>query len=315
MDMAVMNNWTSLAAGAPWLNLIASVVGFAMIVTLVMALFGHSGRTEISPQRQIAVAMGQADRHTVFESEILAPLTWLLLNLVEKLAIPRTKHRLRAVLIAAGSPNFYTAEEYLTLSVLWGLAIGMLLGLANLAFQGSFSFAAGGIGFVMGAGATLYRVYDMARKRVRRIGLRVPYTLDLVALAMGAGSTFAEAVKTVVREAPDDPMNAELNTMLAEMSLGTTRRQALVNLADRVRLESLRSIVASIIQAEELGTPVGDVLKDQASLLRLHRSVRAEKLAALASVRILLPSVLILLSVVLTVFAPVIIRAIRGELF
>ena len=143
----------------------------------------------------------------------------------------------------------------------------------------------------------------------------MPYTLDLVSLAMGAGATFTEAVRTVVREDPEHPFNVELNTVLAEVGLGTTRQQALRNMIDRIALESLRSIVAAIIQAEALGSPLSDVLKGQADLMRLQRSVRAEKLAAQASVRILLPGVLILVSVVLTIFAPLIILAVRGELF
>jgi len=99
------------------------------------------------------------------------------------------------------------------------------------------------------------------------------------------------------------------------MDLGTTRRAALQNLAERVPIEMLRSIVASVIQAEELGTPLSDVLHSEATLLRLQRSVRAENAAAVASVRILLPSLLILMSVVLAVFAPAIVRAVKRGLF
>lgn len=313
---------TNLSAGAAvmlgWLDpltLLIGVTGFLAIVVTVVVLFGHTGRTEISPQRQIAIATGQDDRHTVFESEILSPLMWLLLQLAQTLAIPRAKLRLRAMLVAAGSPNFYTSEEYLAIAMLWGMTVGLGLGVLNLLAYGTFSLVAFFIGLFLGGGIPLYYIYDMARKRIRAISRRVPYTLDLVALAMGAGSTFTEAVKTVIREDPAEPMNAEFGTVLAEIDLGATRKQALASLAERVPLESLRSIVASIVQAEELGTPVGDVLRSQSSLLRLQRSVRAEKLAALASVRILVPSVLILLSVVITVFAPVIIRAVRGELF
>jgi tight adherence protein C len=156
---------------------------------------------------------------------------------------------------------------------------------------------------------------DKAGKRIRLISRHVPYALDLIALAMGAGATFTEAVRTVVREDPEHPFNVELNTVMAEIELGTTRAQALRNLADRIPLEGLRSIIAAIIQAEGLGTPLSDVLKQQSNLLRLQRSVRAEKLAAAASVRILVPSLLILISVVLTIFAPIIIRAVKGELF
>ena len=68
-------------------------------------------------------------------------------------------------------------------------------------------------------------------------------------------------------------------------------------------------------QAEELGTPLGDVLHDQATLLRLQRSVRAENAAASASVRILIPCLLLVIAVILAVFGPAIIRAVRGGLF
>ena len=103
--------------------------------------------------------------------------------------------------------------------------------------------------------------------------------------------------------------------MLAEMELGTTRRRALENMAKRVPLDQLRSIISSVVQAEELGTPLADVLHSQANLLRLHRSVRAENAAAVASVRILVPSLLILMAVILAEFAPAILRAISGGLY
>lgn len=305
----------ALTISLPLLTAATSVVGFAMVVVGIVGLFGHTGRTEMSPQRQIAIATGSADRRTVFELELLAPVMWLLLQLSEKLSVPQFKQRLRATLIAAGSPSFYTAEEYLALSLLWGIALAVGLGLLHWLAFGSLSVFVMGFGVVAGVAGVLYYIHDVARRRVRQIARSVPYSLDLIALAMGAGSTFTEAVRTVVSETPSDPLNVEFGTVLTEMDLGATRRTALGNLADRVPLESLRSIVASIMQAEALGTPMGQVLKNQSGLLRRHRSVRAEKLAALASVRILIPSLLILLSVVLTVFAPVIIRAVRGELF
>ncbi len=240
---------------------------------------------------------------------------WLLLQLMERLDTPKFKRRLRRTLIAAGSPNFYTAQEYLAFAMLWGLLMAVGLTMLNWMALGSFSAVAACVGFAVGVAAPLYYIHDAAGRRTSVIARHVPYSLDLISLAMGAGSTFTEALRTVVREAPADPLNVEFNTVLTEMDLGTTRRKALLNMADRVPLESLRSIVASILQAEELGTPMTQVLGNQAELLRRHRSARAEKLAALASVRILIPSLLILLSVVLTVFAPIIIRAIRGELF
>ena len=68
------------------------------------------------------------------------------------------------------------------------------------------------------------------------------------------------------------------------------------------------ALSATLNQAETLGTPLSQILKVQSSMLRMNRSVRAEKLSASASLRILIPSMLILMAVVLVVFSPFIIR-------
>ncbi|RKY25718.1 MAG: hypothetical protein DRP83_05850, partial [Planctomycetota bacterium] len=151
--------------------------------------------------------------------------------------------------------------------------------------------------------------------RLETITRQLPYALDLISLAMGAGATFTEAVETIVSEEDNGAINVELRALLAEIELGTTRKTALENLARRVPLESMRNLVASVAQAEQLGTALGDVLHDQASLMRMQRSVRAENKAAIAGVRILVPCLLLVMAVILTIFAPAIIRIIQDGLF
>ena len=77
----------------------------------------------------------------------------------------------------------------------------------------------------------------------------------------------------------------------------------------------MKAIAASVIQAEELGTPLHKVLHDQSTLLRLQRTVRAENAAAVASVRILMPCLLIVMAVMLIVFAPAIVKFTKHGLF
>lgn len=289
---------------------------FCAIVLLVVGLFGQRGETEMTAERQMALAVGHADRDTLFENPLAQPIMWLLLRVAVWLPAPNFKRTLRRQLITAGNPNFYSHEEFLAVALLMGLVLALLAEILMLLVdQGRLSFSMPLAGMVFGFGGTVYGLFGQAARRVRNISKRVPYTLDLISLAMGAGATFTEAVRTVVREDPTHPFNVELNTVLAEMELGTTRRQALTSLSERIPLDGLRSIIAAVVQAEQLGTPLSDVLKQQADLLRLQRSVRAEKAAASASVRILLPGVLILISVVLTVFGPVIIRALKGQLY
>jgi tight adherence protein C len=309
---------TGLAAYALWMDkegarpalemAAASAAVLASAALAVSAAFAQPGAIRMSPQRASALATGHADRRTLFENIWTRPILWLLLLLSHRLAAPRVKAWLRKTLIAAGSPNFYTPEEYLALSLLGGLVLGALLSGLNFLAWGEPSTVAFVGGTFIGAGLMLYHIRDRAGKRIREISRRVPYSLDLIALAMGAGATFTEALRTVVREKNDDPFNVELRALLAEIDLGATRRKALLDLAERVPLESLRSIVASVVQSEDLGTPMGDVLHDQATLLRQHRSVRAENAAAVASVRILIPCLLLVLAVILAVFGPMILR-------
>ncbi len=307
-----------LAAGLPlgmeiW-DVLLSIGLFVSVLLLVLSVFSQPGDIQVSPERMAAIATGHTDRRTVFEHPMLRPIMWLLLTVAHRLAMPKTKNWLRRTLIAAGSPNYYTPEEYLAVCLGVGLAFGGLLQVFNLAVYGQFSVLLMGFAIAAGTMLSLLNLHDTATKRTQEISHRLPYALDLIALAMGAGATFVEAVGTVVRQRAENPFNVEFKTMLAEMDLGTTRRAALENLSARVPLEALRSIVASIIQAEELGSPLGQVLHDQASLLRLRRSFAAENKAAVASIRILLPCLLLVFAVMLAIFGPAIIRLVRGGL-
>jgi tight adherence protein C len=284
---------------------------FLVTAMFIVAIFRQPYEITISHQRRSAIESGHGDRHTVFENPMLRPLLWIMLSMSHRMALPRLKAWIRQALVSSGNPNYYSPEEYLALSLFYGTIIASVVVIFSISI-GGFSFISMLIGFMVGMLITIFQLREAANKRLRLIAKRVPYALDLISLAMSAGATFTEAIATVVREGSDDPFNEELKIVLAEIELGTTRRQGLQNLAERIPIDMLRSIVASVIQAEDLGTPLADVLHSQASLLRLQRSVRAENLAAVASVRIMVPGALILLSVILAVFGPAVVRFIES---
>ncbi|MFW6065194.1 MAG: type II secretion system F family protein [Planctomycetota bacterium] len=301
--------------GTSPMDLVLSVGIFVAVMLLIVGVFSQPGRVRRSAEREAAIATGHTDRKTVFESSALRPLMWLLLAISHRLAMPRVKRWVRRKLLAEGNPSYYTPEEYLSVALLTGVALLVAIELLNLLVTGQLTIFWGVVGFAGGVFLSLYQLHDRSARRVREISKRLPYTLDLISLAMSAGATFTEAVQTVVRENPEDPLNTELRSLLAEIDLGTTRRRALRNLTDRIPLSALHSIVASIIQAEELGTPLSDVLHDQSALLRQRRWVRAENAAAAAGVKILVPCLLLVMAVMLAVFGPFIVRFIRGDLF
>jgi len=294
--------------------LLISVVTFVGTFLPIYAIFRFPVPAEPPVHRRIAAAVGQR-RDTLFENRVLAPIMAFGLTLARRFSVTSLRRRVRQDLDAAGNPSGYSVEEYLALCIVCGFAVAVGLSAVDIFLGGTEALLILPIFAVIGFWVPIFALRSSAQKRVARISKQLPYTLDLVALVMAAGSSFTEAVETLIRDAPDDDLNQELQIALREIEFGTTRAQALANVAERIPLESLRSVVGAVNQAERLGTPLAQILKLQADMMRMHRGVRAEKLSASASLRILLPSMIILVAVVVIVFAPMLIMYFRGELF
>jgi tight adherence protein C len=294
----------------PGILLIAALQ--CMTVTLLIwAIFRYPVRPEPPVNRQIAMALGLVNRTTIFDTPILGQILSLCVIMAGR--FPFFRDRIRADLEASGNPNGYSVDEYLGIC----LAMAIVLGAASLfllfASLGQFDFIIMLAAPVVGFAVPLFTLRGEATKRVRNIGKKLPYTLDLIALLMEAGASFTEAVGTLIRDEPEDDLNHELAFVQAEIEFGTTRAAALANMADRIPLDSLRSVVGAINQAEALGTPLSTILKNQSGMIRMMRSVRAEEASASASMKILIPGMLILVAVVLVVFSPIILRWLEGR--
>ena len=149
-----------------------------------------------------------------------------------------------------------------------------------------------------------------AQERLKQIGRGLPYVIDLMALAMSAGQDFPGAVRQVVEKSsnPDDALVEEFTRILQELQLGRTRKQSLIGFASRAPVESVQEFVSAVVQAEERGNPVADVLQIQASVSRLRRSVKAEEMAAKAGVAMVAPLFLLFFCIMLLVIAPMILQ-------
>jgi len=296
-----------MTTGMIILAAVTSLFVFAGVFVPIFAIFRYPVPEEAPINRQIARAVG-VDQETIFEAPGVAPVLSLFVAIAKRLNLTGLRNRVRQNLLASGNPSGYTVDQYLAVAMFCAVLIGgisavlvlLLDGRGLLFFLPVMTF----IGFML----PLTVLSSAASKRTARIGKQLPYTLDLVALVMASGSSFTEAVGTLIRDNPDDDLNQELAFALAEMEYGSTRAASLSNLADRIPLESLRSVIGAVNQAEKLGTPLASILKAQADMLRMHRGVRAEKLSASASLKILVPSMLILLAVVLVIGSPLIVK-------
>lgn len=143
----------------------------------------------------------------------------------------------------------------------------------------------------------------------------MPDALDLMVICAEAGLPFSRIVKVVARElklsAP--ALARELEITSAELEIFTNRSAALRNLAERTRVQSVESMVSTLIQAEQFGTPLAQALHNIAaesrSTLILTLEERAGKLPARLSIPLM---TLILPPVVALVAAPALMRVIRS---
>jgi tight adherence protein C len=63
-------------------------------------------------------------------------------------------------------------------------------------------------------------------------------------------------------------------------------------------------VIGSILQGEQLGTPLAQIFRMQADVLRVKRTQRAETVAGEAGVQMLLPGILVMASAVLIILGP-----------
>lgn len=218
---------------------------------------------------------------------------------------------LQREILAAGLPRYWLAEEYLARSELLALATTPVYVYLFVQWLGATGILVAVLA-VLATGWLLRRqVAVRARARLQRIKRRMPFLLDLLTLLMEAGATFLYALRQAVEEFRGDPVSEEFGRVLIDMNLGKTRAEAFQAMRDRLADDEITSILSSILQGENLGTPLGQIFRTQADVLRLKRSQRAETLAGEAGVNMLLPAVLIMVATVLVIVGPFLLNFVR----
>ena len=234
----------------------------------------------------------------------LEPATRWLGARLSGLLSPGTRASLDQQITLAGDFWGLTPEEAVALTLI-SSSLGALAGsLFSLAFSRGalyplvFAFLCGILPYL--------QINGLQQERQKRIQTGLPYVIDLLALGLSAGLDFTGSLRQVVDKSsnPDDPLIEELNIILQELSVGKTRKQALLQFSDRVGGESVREFVSAVVQAEERGSPLSDVLRIQAQSSRQRRSVRAEEAAATASVKMLAPMVLLFIAILMLIVTP-----------
>jgi tight adherence protein C len=216
---------------------------------------------------------------------------------------------------ASGMPRFWLAEEYLGKLEILSLIIAPIY--VYICVQSFGMGSPGAILAIVLTGLTLWilrhRLTQRARYRLLLIKRRMPFLLDLLTLLMEAGSTFMHALEQAVEEFGEHPVAMEFGRVLIEINMGKSRTNALESMKNRLNDDEITSIVGSIIQGEQLGTPLARIFRTQADVLRIKRTQRAETIAGEAGVKMLLPTVMVMAATVLIILGPFVLSLIYAE--
>ncbi len=195
----------------------------------------------------------------------------------------------RSRIVWAGLEGSFTVEKLLGYKAA-GFVAGGLFGL--LGAPGAVPLPLWAIGFAVAASFIPDLILSSrANERQNQIAKALPEALDLLALTVEAGLGFEQAIEVVVDNSIG-PLSGELTRLLREIELGVPRRDALAALRDRTNVPELSSFVVALVQSDQMGIALADVLKTQAAQVRLKRRQRAKEQAAKTPVKILFPVVL-----------------------
>lgn len=174
----------------------------------------------------------------------------------------------------------------------------------------------GGVLFFFGLFVPYSLLRRRARARIRKVQRALPDAFDLLLTSVEAGLGVDSAFAMVAERFPG-PIGETFSEYLKQVGLGRSRRDALEDIAQRSGVKELIKLSASVAQATEVGTTIGDVLRLQAAELRAERRVKAQEAAQRAPVLMVIPLALCFMpAMAAVVIVPSILHLLRfvGEL-
>ena len=301
LSIVVVAFWALAAAGVTWH--LASLAGEVTYVTLA------DGR--------------RTARSIPLLYRALLPFAPNFDALVSRPALAGAVSAADRTLVSAGFEGLLSGREFVAMRILVPIAVApfacLSVGLlATLAFGGD---GLGAGGWTMAALASVGLAYvqpalwlrGAQKRRHLSIQKALPFVLDLLTLSVEAGMDFISALQRNCKSRRLDPLNEELLRMTKEIQVGSSRKEALRNMAERVRQPDLKAVAFALVQADELGVSIGAILRIQSEQLRSKRFDRAEKLAAEAPVKMLGPLMLCIFPAVFVILlGPVLSQALKG---
>ena len=152
-----------------------------------------------------------------------------------------------------------------------------------------------------------------SKQRVKEVRSGLPDALELLVVCVEAGLSLEDGLDRVVSELrhSQPALADELGLTLADLKILPSRDQALANLAARVDVPSVRSVVTTLAQTLRYGTPLVQSLRVVAAEMRNDYLIELEERANRLPAYLTLPVILFLMpTIFLIVGGPAALRLI-----
>lgn len=259
--------------------------------------------------RAVALDPDEVDLEVPFIERVLKPGIESLAHAVSSVLPASVLADIQTKLTMAGNPmrpNTYVTFWVVCAAAMtgFGLLLFIMLPPALMLQKVAFGLMFAALGFLF----PRMWLSGKVKTRQKQVVKAMPDALDLITTCVEAGLGLDAALARVA-EKSTGPLADELSRMLRDVAMGKLRRDALQEMADRIGVEELTSFITSIIQAEQLGVGIAQVLRVQSDQLRTKRRQRAEQQAHEAPIKMIFPLVLFIFPAFLVVIlGPAMIR-------
>jgi tight adherence protein C len=227
---------------------------------------------------------------------LLGPTRRRLAGLVRQFTPMGSIAKTQTRLMQAGNPRNITVQDFLALRAMMAIGLGVLAFILDVVvFRPGFLVFTGSTvaGFVIGyvlPGIWLGRV---TKKRQAAVLKYLPDAIDILAISVEAGQGFDGALASLSSRKTNE-LTYEFDRFRVEIQAGKGRREAFKDLALRVGVEDLTNFIAAMVQADQLGIGIAQVLRVQSEELRIKRRQRAEEKAQKAPTKMLFPLIFLM---------------------
>jgi tight adherence protein C len=285
-------------------------VMFILAVTIAYVIFNQLLPTSLQKRlhnlfRSTPTAPAVTEIMTPLSKNVrrwIEPLAGATMNAEQWLTSP-----LRIKFSNAGLNKPSDVTYYFAAKTLLAFAFPLLFFIGNMTFNWTSGFlyllVAMGVCSVFGYFLPTGVLDRLVAMRQRELFLAFPDALDLLRVCVEAGLGLDAAVERVGREMQieSQALAQEFSLLGLELRAGAGRTDALRNLALRIGLKDIDTLVAMLIQADRFGTNMADSLLMHSESLRSKRRLAAEEAAAKLPVKILMPLIFCVFPALLTV--------------